>query len=34
MPTDDITSRRMREKGVDGDTARFLLSGLPPSFDE
>jgi hypothetical protein len=32
--TRDILARCMREKGADEDTARFLLSGLPPSFDE
>jgi hypothetical protein len=32
--TRDILARCMREKGVDERSARFLLSGLPPSFDE
>jgi hypothetical protein len=30
----DILARCMREKGVDLATARFLLSGLPNTFDE
>jgi hypothetical protein len=29
-----VRRRRMREKGVDLATARFLLSGLPDTFDE
>jgi hypothetical protein len=32
--TKDILARCMREKGVDEDTARLLLSGLPGSFDQ
>ena len=30
----DILARCMREKGVDVDTARLLLSGLPDTFDQ
>jgi hypothetical protein len=30
----DILARCMREKGVDEDTARLLLSGLPDTFDQ
>ena len=30
----DILARCMREKGVGAATARFLLAGLPSSFDE
>jgi hypothetical protein len=29
-----ILARCMREKGVDADTARLLLSGLPDTFDQ
>ena len=32
--TRDILARCMRERGVDDDTARLLLSGLPDTFDE
>jgi hypothetical protein len=32
--TRDILARCMREKGVDDDTARLLLSELPDSFDQ
>jgi hypothetical protein len=32
--TKEILARCMREKGTDEDTARFLLSGLPDTFDQ
>jgi hypothetical protein len=32
--TRDILARCMREKGVDDDTARLLLCGLPDTFDQ
>jgi len=32
--TRDILARCMREKGVDEDTARLLLAGLPDTFDQ
>jgi hypothetical protein len=30
----DILAQGLREKGADDDTARFLLSGLPDTFDQ
>jgi hypothetical protein len=30
----DILARCMREKGVGADAARYLLEGLPNTFDE
>lgn len=32
--TKDILARCMREKGVEPDTARLLLAGLPDTFDQ
>ena len=32
--TKDVLAMGMREKGVGAETARFLLSGLPDTFDQ
>src|SRR5512133_2946385 len=32
--TRDILARCMREKGIPGSDAEWLLAGLPPTFDE